>query len=190
MLYLLNRGDLSFCVTVVTFRGYRSFCLCKTITAQGGLFVVVISYPLIFFQHSQLKCSLFHPDRKNTYVLFKITSFTFFFLLIFFHFHCVFTANLYFGRLFLQRGAQCYKTIDFYQVPGLTFFMMPTPRRSECERGANFTFFKKVFLFFILFSCWLSGCSNVADLHQITAFGSRQGEFIGPTGRVSGRCFY
>ena len=190
MLYPLNRDCLSFCVTVVTFRGYRSFRLCKTITSQGRPFVVAILCPLIFFQHSQLKWPLFHPDRKNTYVLFNFTFFTFFFLLIFFHFHCVFTANLYFGRLFLQRGARCYKTLLFYQVPGLTFFMMPTPRRSECERGANFTFFKKVFLFLLLFSCWLSGWSNVADLHQITAFGSRQGEFIGPAGVVSGRCFY
>ena len=67
--------------------------------------------------------------------------------------------------------------------------MMPTPRRSECERGANFIFFKKVFLFFILFSCWLSGWSNVADLHQITAFGSRQGEFIDPPGGSPGGVF-
>ena len=95
---------------------------------------------------------------------------TFFFLLIFFHFHYVFTANLYFGRLFLQRGAQCYKTIDFYQVPGLTFFMMPTPRRSECERGANFTFFKKVFLFFVFFfvlAFWVVQCSRFASNNSI-----------------------
>ena len=143
-----------------------------------------------FFSTLSAKMATFSSGSKKHICFAQLHFFHFFFLLIFFHFHCVFTANLYFGRLFLQRGAQCYKTIDFYQVPGLTFFMMPTPRRSECERGANFTFFKKVFLFLLLFSCWLSGWSNVADLHQITAFGSRQGEFIGPPGGVSGRCFY
>ncbi len=45
MLYPLNRGYLSFCVTVVTFRGYHSFCLCKTIGPQTGGFVVVIWWP-------------------------------------------------------------------------------------------------------------------------------------------------
>ena len=161
MLSSLNRGYLSFCVPIFTFRGYRSFRLSKTMGSQSESFVVAILCPLIFFQHSQLKWPLFHPDRKNTYVLFNFTFFTFFFLLIFFHFHCVFTANLYFGRLFLQRGAQCYKTIDFYQVPGLTFFMMPTPRRSECERGANYTFSKNVFLFLVSFAgltFWVVQC--------------------------------
>ena len=112
------------------------------------------------------------------------------FLLIFLHFHCnlqlIYTLGVYFCSVVLSVT----KPLIFDQVPGLTFFMMPTPRRSECERGANFTFFKKVFLFFIFFSCWLSGWSNVADLHQITAFGCCQGEIIGSPGGVSGRLFY
>ena len=38
----LNRDCLSFCVTIFTFRGYRSFRLCKTFHSQAWSFVVVI----------------------------------------------------------------------------------------------------------------------------------------------------
>ena len=47
MLSYLDRGYLSFCVTVVHFRGYHSFCLCKTMRPQGDSFVVVIWWRFI-----------------------------------------------------------------------------------------------------------------------------------------------
>ena len=48
--------------------------------------------------------------------------------------------------------------------------MMPTPKRSECERGANFTFFKKVFLLFASFfvlAFWVVQCSRFASNNSI-----------------------
>ena len=159
-------------------------------TCQARPFVVAILCPLIFFQHSQLKCSLFHPDRKNTYVLFNFIFFTFFFLWIFFHFHCnlqlIYTLGVYFCSVVLVVTKHTF----FIECQG-PLFSWCRPRGAQNASVVQISLFSKTFFYFwLLFSCWLSGWPNVADSYQITAFGSRQGEFIGPPGVVSGRCFY
>ena len=150
MLSSLNRGDLSFCVTVVTFKGYRSFRLCKTMTLQAVLVVVVISCPLIFFQHSQLKWPRFHPDRKNTYVLFNFTFFSFCFLLIFFHFHCnlqlIYTLGFYFCSVVLSVTKHTF----FIRCQG-PLFSWCRPRGAQNASVVQISLVQKCFSIFCFF---------------------------------------
>ncbi len=90
-MYPLNRGCLSFCVTVVTFRGYHSFCLCKTIRPQCRPFVVVIWWPF------NLTVNLYGFWTRIASWLVKTICFV--------QFHCF---ALFFPSWF------CYKTIAIY----------------------------------------------------------------------------
>ena len=191
LLIPLNRDCLSFCVIIFTFRGYRSFRLCKTIGSQGPLFVVVIWWLKIICDKNcgsvTQNCILI---SKTQCFCSSSLFFTCFFLIIFFHFHCnlqlIYTLGVYFCSVVLVVT----KHSSFIRCQG-SLFSWCRPRGAQNVSVVQISFFSKTFFYFcLLFSCWLSGCSNVADLHQITAFGSRQGEFIGPAGGVSGRCFY
>ena len=116
--------------------------------------------------------------------------FSLFFLLIFLQKHCnlqlIYTLGVYFCSVVLVVTKHTF----FIECQG-PLFSWCRPRGAQNASVVQISLFsKRFFYFWLLFSSWLSGWPNVADSYQITAFGSRQGEFIGSVGGVSGRCFY
>ena len=151
MLDPLNRGCLSFCVTVVTFRGYRSFRLCKTMTPQSGSFVVVIWWLKIICDKNcgsvTQNCILI---SKTQCFCSSSLFFTFFFLLIFFHFHCnlqlIYTLGVYFCSAVLSVTKHSF----FIRCQG-SLFHNADPKPLRMRLWCKFHFFQKRFSIFGFF---------------------------------------
>ena len=147
MLGPLNRDCLSFCVTVFTFRGYRSFRLCRTMSARGGLVVVVIWWLKIICDKNcgsvTQNCILI---EKSTYVLFNFIFFIFS-LLIYFQFHCnlqlIYTLGVYFCSVVLVVTKH-----TFLSSARVHFFHDTDPEALRMRAWCKFHFFQKGFSIF------------------------------------------
>ena len=97
-----------------------------------------------------------------------------------------FTANTYFRRLSLQRGARlCANHIIYYGSVTL-FSRRPLWGGLKCDRGVKLIFFIFVFSFVAAFSMLVFTLANVLDSFQITAFGSRRANLLPSLGCLRG----